>query len=359
MKHLSKTLLIVLLLVLTACGAAVPEATQSNPAQEESTAEDANSEEETAVAEVVAETEANVEGFPVTVESCGQSFSYSAAPQSALAFDVNLIELMVELELADQMIGYWDSGSEIRPEYQAPLANLNEIEADWPGPSLEVILGTQTDFVVGGWGYGFSEDNGVTPERLKETGVNSYAIRESCPADEASRALTIEDTYADIQNIGLIFGQADKATALVDQMKREVSEVAQKIGETDTALQVFLYDDIGESSPYSVGDYGLPTNLINLAGGENIYSDVAESWTTVSWETVIARDPDVIVVVDLDWDSADDRIARLKARPELADMTAIQNERFVVIHYRQVIPGLRNAEAIQVLAEGFYPEKFQ
>lgn len=307
----------------------------------------------------VADTQVSSNGFSVTVESCGEAVSYSAAPQRALAFDVNLIEMMMQLDLANRMVGYWTSGSEIRPEFQAALASVNEIEAEWPGPSLEVIVGTEADFVLGGWGYGFSEDNGVTPERLKQMGLNSYAIRESCPADEANRVLTIEDTYADIQNVGSIFGHADQAEVLVDQMRSEVSEVTQTIGDTAIAPRVFLYDDIGEGNPYTAGDYGLASNLINLAGGENIYSDVTEVWTTVSWETLIARDPDIIVVIDMDWESAEERIARLKAMPELADMTAIQNERFVVIHYRQIMPGLRNAEAVRVLAEGFYPEKFQ
>lgn len=335
MNHLNKLMLVVLLLALAACVAVVPEATPSEPVAD------------------------NAEGSSVTVESCGEAVSYSAPPQRALAFDVNLIEMMVQLDLGDRMVGYWTSGSEIRPEFQAALASANEIEAEWPGPSLETIVGTEADFVLGGWGYGFSEENDVTPERLKQMEINSYAIRESCAADESSRALTIEDTYADIQNIGSIFGHADKAAALIDQMRAEVSDVAQTIGATAEAPSVFLYDDIGGGSPYSVGDYGLASNLINLAGGENIYSDVTEGWTTVSWETLIARDPDIIVVLDTDWESAEERIARLKAMPELADMTAIQNERFAVIHYRQITPGLRNTEAVRVLAEGFYPEKFQ
>lgn len=298
-------------------------------------------------------------GYPVAVESCDESFSYTTAPERAVVFDIHLIEMMVELDLTERIVGYWTAGSELRPEYQTALDGRNEIEAEWPGPSLEAILGTDADFALGGWGYGFSEDTGVTPVSLSQAGINSYAIRESCASNGPAQATTIEDTYLDVQNVGRIFGVEAKADETVNKMKAEVSAVAERLDPGAGRLTVFLYDDIGEASPFSVGGYGLASNLITLAGGENIFSDLNESWTTVGWETVIARNPDVIVVVDTDWEPAADRIARLKAMPELAGMTAIQNERFVVVHYRQVVPGLRNIEAVQLLAKGFYPERFK
>ncbi|MDJ0755994.1 MAG: hypothetical protein QNJ45_20875 [Ardenticatenaceae bacterium] len=94
MNHLSKVVLIVLLLILTACGSEAPEATQSAPAQEESTAEDANSEEETAVEESAVENEANLEGFPVSLEVCGESVTFDAPPERAIIFEANMLEIM-------------------------------------------------------------------------------------------------------------------------------------------------------------------------------------------------------------------------------------------------------------------------
>lgn len=327
--------LLVIMTLVVACGSPAEPAPQDSP-------------QDTAVAD-------DESAYPITVESCGEAFRYPAAPARALVFDVNLIELMVTLGLTEHLAGYWTSGSDLRPELQAALAEVPEIEADWPGPSLEVIVGLEPEVVVGGWGYGFSEENGVTPTTLSQVGINSYAIRESC-AD--TPAITIADTYADIQNIGRIFGIAAEAQAVVDGMQADVSAVTDRLDPDVDRPRVFLYDDLGGGSPYSVGGEGLVNDLMTLAGGENIFNDLNEGWTTVSWETVIDRNPDIIVVLDTNWEPAEDRIARLQALPELTSMAAFQDDRFVVVHYQQVVPGLRNVEAVQRLAEGFHPAIF-
>ena len=74
---------------------------------------------------------------------------------------------------------------------------------------------------------------------------------------------------------------------------------------------------------------------------------------------MIARDPEVIIVANSAWATAEDNIAFLQSKPELADITAMQNERFGTISYRQSTPGLPNAEAVELLAQALYPEKFK
>jgi len=73
---------------------------------------------------------------------------------------------------------------------------------------------------------------------------------------------------------------------------------------------------------------------------------------------VIARDPEVIIVANSAWATAEDNIA-FQSKPELAGMTAMQHERFGTISYRQSTPGLPNAEAVELLAQALYPQKFK
>jgi iron complex transport system substrate-binding protein len=301
--------------------------------------------------------EQSTAGFPVTIENCGETFIYTEAPQRALAFEGNMIDMMLELGLADRLVGYWTSGAELATDTQAQLANATAITAEWPGPSREVVLEQSPDFIFSGWGYGFSEESGLTQAALKELQINSYALSESCP--NASGATTIDDTYADITNIGQIFGVPDRAQQLIAEMQAEVESVTAQLDASVTPPSVFVYDDIGEDSPHTAGNSGLLNNLIILAGGTNVFDDVAEDWSTVGWESVIERNPEIIVVMDTDWESAEDRIARLKSLPQLAELPAIKNERFATIHYRQATPGLQNAEGVRQLAEGLHPDKFQ
>jgi iron complex transport system substrate-binding protein len=293
----------------------------------------------------------------VTIENCAETFTYAEAPQRALALDGNMIEMMLELGLADRLVGYWASGAELAPETQAQLADATAITAEWPGPSREVVLEQSPDFIFSGWGYGFSEESGLTQVALKELQINSYAVSESCP--NASGATTIEDTYTDISNIGRIFGVPDQAQQVITEMQAEVEAVKGQLDASATPPSVFVYDDIGEDSPHTAGNSGLLNNLITLAGGSNVFNDLEEDWSTVGWESVIERNPDIIIVMDTDWESAEDRITRLKSLPQLAEIPAIKNERFATIHYRQATPGLQNAAGVRQLAEGLHPDKFQ
>ena len=297
--------------------------------------------------------------FPITVKSCDEPFRYESAPERVVVFDVNMTEIMLALGLEGKVVAYWLAGSQIGLEYSDQLAVIpKEFTESWPPPSLEMTLGENPDFVFGGWGYAFSEESGLTPAKLQEAGVNSYAIQESCGAAGVSVNIAIDRTYEDILNIGRIFAVEDKAQALVDQMRTTVDDVTQQLNAIEQPMRVMYYGG-GEESPFTVGQYAMPNNLIQLAGGENIFMDAEEDWFNASWEEVIARNPDVIVVQDADWGAAEDHIVTLQSLPQLASVNAIQIARFVVLPYRFATPSLLNAEAVRILAEGFYPEQFQ
>jgi iron complex transport system substrate-binding protein len=99
--------------------------------------------------------------------------------------------------------------------------------------------------------------------------------------------------------------------------------------------------------------------LIALAGGKNVFDDVAKNWTTVSWEAAVQRQPEVIVINDYGETSAEAKIELLLNNSALADTPAVKNRRFVVLPLPGVFEGVRNPGAVELLARGFYPEAFR
>lgn len=100
----------------------------------------------------------------------------------------------------------------------------------------------------------------------------------------------------------------------------------------------------------------MPQALIDAAGGNNVMEDVNASWTQVNWESVVERDPQVIMIVDYgpqSWQAKRDFLLR---QPALKDVQAIRDQRFVVLSYLQVTPSVENAQAIEVLAEALHPQ---
>ena len=71
-------------------------------------------------------------------------------------------------------------------------------------------------------------------------------------------------------------------------------------------------------------------------------------------ETVVERDPQVIVIVDYSEITAEQKIQFLLSNPALQSVDAIRNKRFIVIPYVAATPGIENIDAIETLAAGFH-----
>lgn len=304
----------------------------------------------------------DVSSYPLTVESCGIATTYEAAPQRVLTFDTSFLEIMLELGLRDAIIGVWPNPEErIDEAYQEQVTDIKVIsEESWPPPGLETILSFDPDFVYGGYGYVFSEESGVTPESLAEAGVNSYSLIESC-VEVGSGMIepSMNTIYTDIRSIAAIFGVSNRAEDIIAEMEINIAETQEKLGDIERPLRVFYFGWLEGDMPYTTGRYGMPSALIAAAGGQNILMDVEDDWTQVSWETVIAADPEVIILETSAWASLEDRIAEVMAIPALADITAVREQRFVDLPYLMAIPSLRNDESVALLAAAFYPERFE
>ncbi|BCD89523.1 hypothetical protein PSm6_59300 [Pseudomonas solani] len=120
---------------------------------------------------------------------------------------------------------------------------------------------------------------------------------------------------------------------------------------------MFLYDS-GEDRPFTSGRLGMPQAIIDAAGGHNLMDDLAASWTQVNWETVVERDPQVILIVDYGERSWQQKRDFLLAHPALQSVEAIREQRFLVLPYLAVTPSVENIEAIETLAAGLHPERF-
>lgn len=300
--------------------------------------------------------------YPITVEVCGKPVVFERAPERAIIFESNMLEIMLELGLDEHIAGVWtgDIPSEkVQPIYAERTATFTVIsEESWPPPGLEVVFGSDPDFVWTGWGYGFSEESGLTPDKLAEAGITSYTVSESCARGGGEQTPGFDALYNDILAAGAIFGVSDKAEALVQSLKAEVTAIEEALGDVSERVRVFNYDS-GKDSPFTSGALSMPNTLIESAGGTNIFADVQKDWVTVSWEEVVARDPEVILVSDSSWVSFEDNVAFLKSLPELADVSAVQNERFVPMSYKQATPGLENVVALRNIAKALHPERLE
>ena len=295
---------------------------------------------------------AGIAAAEVTVQSCNRTVTFDAPPERAISNDVNLTEMMLVLGLADRMVGYtgisgWKTLDE---EMRAGVEQLPELSAKYP--SKEVLVGADADFFFAGWNYGMKVGGEVTPETLAPFGIDVYELTESCTHIMDKQKASIEDMYADLLNLGKIFGVDDKAESLVEGYTAELASFTESL-EAGEPLRVFVYDS-GKDAPFTAGRYAMPTALIEAAGGMNVMDDFDKSWGTVTWEEVVERNPQMIVIVNYGDVTAEQKRDYMMSNPAFAELDAVKNDRFVTLEYVEATPGPRNIKAIKTLAAAFW-----
>ena len=287
-----------------------------------------------------------------TVNSCNRIVSFDAPPKRAISNDVNLTEMMLVLGLADHMVGYtgisgWKTLDE---EMRANVKQLPELSSKYP--TKEVIVGANADFFFAGWNYGMKVGGEVTPETLEPFGVKVYELTESCTHIMKKGKASIDDMYDDLLNLGAIFDVEDTAKNLVNNYKAELKSFKDDLA-TGEPVRAFVYDS-GEDTPFTAGLYAMPTALIEAAGGVNVMNGFEKSWGTVTWEEVVAQNPEVIVIVNYGSVTAEQKRAFMMSNPAFANIDAVKNDRFVTLEYVEATPGPRNIKAIKTLANSFW-----
>ncbi|KMW58765.1 ABC transporter (iron.B12.siderophore.hemin), periplasmic substrate-binding component [Candidatus Rhodobacter oscarellae] len=287
-----------------------------------------------------------------SVQSCNRTVTFDAPPTRAVSNDVNLTEMMLVLGLADRMVGYtgisgWKT---LDADMRAGVEALPELSAKYP--TKEVLAGADADFFFAGWNYGMKVGGEVTPQTLAPFGIKVYELTESCTHIMDKGKASIADMYADLTNLGAIFGVEEKAASLIDGYKADLASFSDGL-ETGDPLRVFVYDS-GEDAPFTAGLYAMPTALIEAAGGTNVMNGFEKSWGTVTWEEVVEQNPEVIVIVNYGDVTAAQKRAFMMSNPAFAEIDAVKNDRFVTLEYVEATPGPRNIQAIKTLAQAFW-----
>lgn len=289
---------------------------------------------------------------PATIENCGFSITYDKPPQRAISLSQQSTELMLALGLQDSMVGTSFLRDSVPPDQQAAYEQIPVLAEKYP--SHEVILGAEPDFIYAAFVSAWNREDVAGPrDTLMELGIASYMTASNC---KEGGKVTIEDVFEDFLNIGKIFGVTERAEEYVEGLQARLAEIRAKTAPADPKVSVFVYDSGGDT-PYAAVGSGILNALVEEAGGVNIFADVEGLFGTVNWETVVERDPDVIVLLDAPgWSTAAEKREYLESTEALSSIKAVQNKHYVEVLFTATQAGIRTVDAIETLANGFYPE---
>lgn len=341
-KILCLTLALILALsCLSGCGSTQPQATT---AAAETTAPAA---ETTAAAETAAE-----DYGTVVIQNGERTVTFTAMPTGVLCANLYSAENMVMLGLGDYIVGknvHTNPAEVPLEELSDAFANIPEIER-----SNENAVASGADLLIGQISA-FKDSSWGTYEQLESEGIHCLTITGTIVPDE-----TVEDIYTDIENLGKIFKVEDKAAALIADMKASIADTNGKVAGVAEAdkPKVFVFDSSKEDQIYTTSS-GLESNLIELAGGINTTRGQADSrWFNTSVETLVAANPDIIIINDYGSQTVEEKIAYITGNPACSEIPAVVNNNFLVIPLVSVMQDIRAPRACRTMAEYFYPELF-
>ncbi|WP_307844285.1 putative F420-0 ABC transporter substrate-binding protein, partial [Sanguibacter suaedae] len=288
-------------------------------------------------------------GYPLTLDNCGVEVTVDAAPERVVTIKSSTTEMLLALGLGDRVVGTAYPDGPVA-EWLADAAEGNEAIASPLSdkvPGSEAVLELEPDLVYAGWESNLTAEGAGDRETLGTMGVATYVSPSACkdPAYQPA-PLTYEDVFAEILEVGGVFDVQGAAQELVDAQRAELADV-----EADTRGLTALWYSSGSDIPYVGGGIGSPQMVMEAVGLENVAAGIDDTWGPYSWENAIETDPDVLVLVDSAWNSAENKIEVLEENPATANLTAVREGRYLVVPFPATEAGVRSVSAAADLAD--------
>ncbi|MDR7342899.1 iron complex transport system substrate-binding protein [Pantoea alhagi] len=301
--------------------------------------------------------------YPLTIENCGYKETFTAAPERVVALGQNTAEILMLLGLEDKIAAtaFWPS--KVLPALAEKNSKIKTLTVEIP--TLESILAQNPDFVAAQLPLLMGPESKVVKrEDLATLGVNSYMSPGMCATKKASgdmygsrqKLWDMTYLYQEIEDFAKIFNVEARGQALIADFKKREINLRQEFGKNNDRAFVFWFSSSSPSSDAYVGGKNSASGFIaNVLGGHNAITSETE-WPTVGWESIIAANPDVIVVSSLDrnrWalDNAQEKINFLKSDPAVSQLDAVKKGHIVVMDGQAMNPTIRTLYGAEQVGE--------
>ncbi|MGQ9554650.1 MAG: ABC transporter substrate-binding protein [Anaerolineae bacterium] len=331
-------LAIVLAAVISACAPAMaPTPMASNSATAAPTAAVAPS----TVTSVSPDQTTTTTAYPLSLkDDLGRQVTVEQRPARVVSLSPSNTEILFAIGAGPQVVGVTKYCN-----YPPEAAQEREIVGGFSADSLSVekILALEPDIV-------FSAGGIQKPiiEALEAAQVTVFALE---PENFA-------ELYIDIMAVGDITGHEQEAEQVVADMQARVEELAAVVAGIPQDQRVKVFYEVWDEPLMTAGPRTFIGQVIEIAGGINIFADLEEEYPTVSAEAVVERNPGVILGPS---SHAEGMTAeKIAARPGWQEVKAVQDGRVIIIDGDIISrAGPRLVAALEEVARALYPHWFQ
>lgn len=218
-----------------------------------------------------AESPAQSEGFIELRDHEGRLVQLQEPPRRIVSLVPSASEALLRLGASDRLVG--------RTQYdtQPELAHLPSVGGGLH-PSLEALLELRPDLVIRFGG----ESDRATPRGLDHAGIPHMAVRTD----------GVDDIFEILTFLGTVVDEPGEARSVIDNIRRELAAVSEAVSTRPRVRVAYL---LGGSPPWVAGPGTFIHELMDAAGGENAFSDLADLYGPISPELLLVRDIDLLL----------------------------------------------------------------
>jgi iron complex transport system substrate-binding protein len=238
--------------------------------------------------------------YPMTINAANGKVTLDAMPTRIVSMSPTATEMLFAIGAGDQVVAA-DSYSNYPSD--APTTKLSAYE-----PNAEAIANYQPDLVI------YASDPGDLQSSLDKLKI---------PALSEPAAATLDDVYAQMEQLGQVTGHSADAAAQVSVLKQKIQSVIDQVGDAGKGMTYYYeLDDTYYSATSNtfigavLGELGLK-NIADQAKG------ASSGYPQLSAEYIVQANPDLILLADTKCCGQD--AAKVAKRPGWSNLTAVQN----------------------------------
>ena len=208
----------------------------------------------------------------VITDASGRAVRFDHPPARVLSLVPTVTQMLIELGAGDALVG--------RTDYDT-FAVVRGLPSVGGGlrPDLERLLTLRPELVIRFEGA----QDPVTGVALDERGIPHIAVRPD----------RIEDVRTIVRQMGQIMGRSEAADTLVADLDRQLEDVRALVAGAERPRVAYV---LGGTPPWVAGPGTFIADLLDAAGGENVFADLDRLYGPVSLEELVTRDVTLFVV---------------------------------------------------------------
>jgi len=213
-------------------------------------------------------------------------------------------------------------------------------------PDLERILALRPDLVVV---YATQTE---LRQQLDRAGIPQFVYQHA----------RLNDVLTTLRQVSTRVGRGSEGDALAATIERSLDGIRKRVaGRGRPRTLIVISRESGAlRGMFASGGIGFLHDMIDIAGGDNVFADVSRQSVQTTSELVLAKRPDVILELRGTPLSRAEVAAERRAWNSLPSLPAVRADRiYMIADERTVVPGPRVAEGTELLARALHPEAFK